>query len=57
MGKKKFPTLAVILLVVGIIWLLSALNIFPWNNIPWVPVVIIIIALGMIINRYQKDSK
>ena len=50
--KPRFPTLAVILLAIGIIWLLNALNIFPWQNIPWIPVVVIIIAIGLILNRY-----
>ena len=51
MKSKKFPTLAVILLVVGIIWLLQEINIIS-INIPWIPVVLIIVAVGLIINRY-----
>ncbi len=50
--KKKFPTLAVILLVLGLMWLLSSLSLIT-INIPWVPVMLIIIAIGMIINRYN----
>ena len=48
-----FPTFAVVLLVVGIIWLLNDLNII-MVNIPWVPVVLIIVAIGMIYNRFKK---
>lgn len=51
--KNKFPTLAVVLLVVGIIWLFNEINIIA-INVPWIPVVLIIIAVGMIINRYHK---
>jgi hypothetical protein len=51
--KKKFPTLAVILLVLGLIWLLSSLNLITFN-IPWIPVILIIVAIGMIINRYNN---
>ena len=52
MSKKKFPTLAAILLAVGIIWLLTELNIIT-INIPWIPIVLIIIAIGLITNRYM----
>lgn len=51
--KTKFPTFAVILLVVGLIWLLNELQVIA-INIPWIPVVLIIIAVGMIINRYKE---
>ncbi len=51
MKGKKFPMLATILLIVGIIWLLTELN-FITISIPWIPVVLIIIAIGLIFNRY-----
>lgn len=51
MKSRKFPTLAAILLVVGIIWLLTELNLLT-ISIPWIPIVLIIIAVGLIINRY-----
>jgi len=51
MVKKKFPTLGVILLAIGIIWLITELNIIS-INIPWIPIVLIIIAIGLITNRY-----
>jgi len=53
MRKRTFPTLALGLLIVGLIWLLNDLNIIS-INIPWVPVVVIIIAVGMIFNRFYK---
>ena len=52
MAKRKFPTLAIILLVFGIIWLLSSINILT-IDLPWIPIVLIIVAIGMIINRYM----
>lgn len=52
--KIKFPTFAVVLLAVGIIWFLNEVNVIPWSNIPWVPVVLIIVAVGMIFNRYNE---
>ncbi|MBW2966701.1 hypothetical protein KY342_06380 [Candidatus Woesearchaeota archaeon] len=49
----KFPTFPVILLVVGVLWLLTELNVIA-INIPWWPVILIIIALGWIVNKYTE---
>ena len=49
----RFPTFAVILLVVGILWLLNELNVLA-VNIPWWPVILIIVAIGWIVNSYTK---
>lgn len=49
----KFPTFAVIILVVGIIWLLNDLEVLS-ISIPWLPVVLIIIAIGLIANNYCR---
>jgi len=53
MAKIKFPVLAVILLIFAIIWILNDTGVF-LINIPWIPVILAIIAIGMILNRYQK---
>ena len=53
MAKNKFPVLAVILLLVAITWLLSELEILI-IDIPWIPVILIVIAIGMIVNRLSK---
>jgi hypothetical protein len=52
-SKARFPTLAIILLVIGLIWLFNELNVIA-INIPWIPLILVIVAIGMIINRYQK---
>jgi hypothetical protein len=52
MTKTKFPTLAAILLVTGIVWTAEALGYLD-ISFPWLPVVLIIIAIGMIANRYM----
>jgi hypothetical protein len=52
-GRGGFPTVAVILLVVGIVWLLSDLGVIT-VSIPWWPIILIVIALGWIINRYMQ---
>lgn len=51
--KKKFPTFAVILLVLGVVWLFSSLG-YIAVNIPWIPVILIIVAIGWIVNKYAS---
>jgi len=48
--KRKFPALATLLLIFGIAWLLSAM----YNvaiDLPWLPIILIVIAASMIFNR------
>ncbi len=49
---RKFPTFAVIILVIAVAWLLSDLN-YLKINIPWIPVILILISLGWIFNRFR----
>lgn len=51
--KPRFPTLAIILLVVAIVWLLSEINVLV-IELPWIPVILIIVAIGMIFNRFRR---
>ncbi len=51
--KRKFPVLAVILLLFAIAWILSDLGMLV-IDIPWIPVILAIIAVGMIINRLSN---
>ena len=53
MAKTKFPALAVILLIFAIVWLLSDLGVYV-IDIPWIPVILVVIAVGMIFNRFTK---
>ncbi|MFA5856187.1 MAG: hypothetical protein WC867_02445 [Candidatus Pacearchaeota archaeon] len=53
-NNNKFPIFAAVLLVLGIVWFFNELNILPWSNIPWFPLILIVIAIGMIINRYSE---
>lgn len=51
--KRKFPTVAVIVLVAAIFWFLSELG-YVNINIPWIPLILIIVAIGWIINRLRE---
>lgn len=54
MAKKRFPVLAVILLIFAVSWLLSDLGY--WNvDIPWIPTILVVVAVGWIINRYVSN--
>jgi len=50
--RGRFPYFSVILLLIGVFWLLNDLNILI-INVPWIPIILIILAVGMIINRYS----
>jgi hypothetical protein len=51
--KNKFPTLAVIVLIFAIAWFASEL--YKINvNIPWLPLILIIVAIGWIFNRFRE---
>jgi hypothetical protein len=49
----KFPTFSVLLLVVGIVWLLNEVGLIS-IKVPWIPIVLVIIALSMLYNHYYK---
>ncbi|MBU2612523.1 MAG: hypothetical protein KKB62_02265 [Nanoarchaeota archaeon] len=53
MAGSKFPILAFILLVYSIFWLLNELEVLI-IDIPWIPVVLVIISIGLIFNRFSK---
>jgi len=53
MAKNKFPSLALVVLIFAIVWFLSELyNVYV--NIPWLPLILIIISLGWIFNRFNS---
>lgn len=51
--ERRFPTVSVLLLVVGVLWLLSELK-YITVSVPWWPVILIILALGWLINNYSN---
>lgn len=53
MARKGFPVLAVIVLVFSLVWLLNELEVISFT-LPWFPVILIIISVGMIVNRFMK---
>ncbi len=50
---KKFPTFGVILLVIGVVWLLNELGVVI-VKVPWIPLILIVVAIGIIVNAFQK---
>ena len=48
--RRRFPFLAVILLVFAFVWLLREVGYINWE-LPWLPVILIILAVGVIFNR------
>ena len=51
--KLRFPVLATLLLIFGIAWLLQDLG-YINVDIPWIPVVLIVVDFGMIWNRLRN---
>jgi len=51
--KRKFPALAVIILLFALAWFFSDLG-YLRINVPWIPLMLIVIAIGWIINRYSE---
>jgi len=50
--KKRFPVMAVILLLFALTWIMNDLGY--WSiNLPWIPIVLAIVAIGIIVNRYS----
>ncbi|HTY43939.1 MAG TPA: hypothetical protein VMC80_01740 [Patescibacteria group bacterium] len=52
---RGFPVFALIILVTGIVWLLNDLKILS-VDIPWIPSLLIVIAIGMLV-RFRLMNK
>ena len=48
--RRSFPTLGFIVLVFASLWLLREINVVD-IRVPWLPIVLIVIAIGIIFNR------
>ncbi|HNZ51784.1 MAG TPA: hypothetical protein PLT60_00215 [Candidatus Pacearchaeota archaeon] len=48
--RRRFPVLGFIILIFATLWLLREMDIIDLY-VPWLPVVLIIIAIGIIFNR------
>ena len=53
MAKNKFPVLATLLLILGLVWFVQEVG-YAQIDLPWVPVIVIVIAVGMIFNRFKE---
>jgi hypothetical protein len=48
--RRRFPILGFIILIFASLWLLREMNVVD-IRVPWLPIVLIIIAIGIIFNR------
>ena len=50
---RKFPTFAALVLILGLLWLAVEMH---WItiNIPWLPLIVVVLAAGWIVNHYTK---
>ena len=49
---RRFPALAVLLLIFGVAWLAS--DIYGVNvDLPWLPIILIVVAVSMMFNRLR----
>jgi hypothetical protein len=53
LNKRPFPTFAVLILVLGLIWLAVELRLIA-ISVPWLPLIVVVLAAGWIVNHYQK---
>lgn len=55
-GHGKFPLFAIIVLIIGLLWLFKDLG---WitTNIPWLPLIIVILAIGWLVGFYGYKKK
>ena len=51
---RRFPTFPVVVLVLGILWLLGDLEVLT-VDVPWLPVILIMVAIGWIVNSLRKE--
>lgn len=51
MAKNKFPVFWTIVLIVAVVWFLESMSWIPNTNIAWLPLILVVIAIGAIINR------
>jgi len=52
-GRRGFPTFAVLLLVIAILWLLGDLGVIT-VSLNWWPIILGIIAIGWIVDHYTQ---
>lgn len=48
--KCRFPCGAVLVLIIGVLWLLQDLKVLAWN-VPWLPILVILVALKMMVMK------
>jgi hypothetical protein len=55
MAKKEgFPTFWVIVLILAAVWFIGEMGWLGTIDFPWFPAIIVIAAIGAVINHYRK---
>jgi len=52
--SKRFPVFAIFLFIIALAWLLNDLNIVS-INLPWIPLALLLFAIGMLMNFYCRE--
>ena len=52
-GHGMFPIIAVVVLLLGVLWLLGDLGVIT-AKVPWLPIVVIAIAINWLMHFYAK---
>ena len=53
MKKRYFPTFWTIVLLISIAWFMRELG-YIEVDVPWLPAILMVIAIGAIVNHYQN---
>ncbi len=53
--RKRFPTIIVLLALLAVLWLLSDMGILT-VNVPWIPLALLVICIGWLINHYTPEE-
>jgi hypothetical protein len=53
--KKSIPMLAIMTLIIGFVWLLNDMGVIAYK-IPWMPLIMILMAINWIIGYYKNQK-
>jgi len=54
--SKKFPVFAGLILAIGVLWLLAEVGTITLD-LPWLPIIVVVLALGVIAKHSHMSKK